>query len=353
MRSNKDPTQPKKQKTKNKNQESYLNYGFIVAGDSHSPSPLCIICGNRLSNEAMKPSKLLLHMETKSPVLKDKPLEFFKRKKREHEKQKQLLKATTSSNVFALRVSFLAANRIAKAKKPFTIGEKLILPAAKDIGHELLGEAAVQKVVRVPLLASTITRRIDEIAEDNEAQLLERINESPWYAIQVDAPTDVDNKATMLVFVRYIFQKDVHEDMLCALLLPINTTAVELFKFLNDYISRKLNCSFCVGICTDRAAATTGQLSGFTTQVKEVASECESTHCVIHREVLASRKMSPELNVLQDVIKIINHIKVHALNSHLFAQLCEEMDTEHTCLLLYTGVRWLSKGRSPVRVFEL
>ena len=129
-------------------------------------------------------------------------------------------------------------------------------------------------------------------------------------------------KPTVLVSVRCIFQEDVHEDMLCALLLPTSTTAVELFKSSNDYISGKLNWSFCVGICMDRAAATAGWLSGFTTRVKEVASECESTHCVIHRELLASRKMSPELNnVLQDVIKIINHIKVHALNSHLFVQL--------------------------------
>ena len=56
--------------------------------------------------------------------------------------------------------------------------------------------------------------------------------------------------------------------------------------------------------------------------------------------------MSPELiSVLQDVITIINRIKVHALNSRLFAQLCEEMDAEHICLLLYTEVTWLSKGR--------
>ena len=141
----------------------------------------------------------------------------------------------------------------------------------------------------------------------------------------------------MLVFVQYIFQENVHEDMLCALLLPANTTAAELFKSLNGYLSGKLNWSFCVSVYMDGAAAMTGWLSGFTTRVKEVASECESTHCVICREMLASRKMSPELNnVLQDVIKIINHIKVHALNSCLFAQLCEEMDAEHTRLLLYT-----------------
>ena len=106
----------------------------------------------------MKPSKLICYMETKHLALKDKPLEFFKRKQCEHEEQKQLLKATTSSNVSALRASFLVANRIAKAKKPFTIGEELILPDAKDIRRELLGEAAVQKVARVPLSGSTITR---------------------------------------------------------------------------------------------------------------------------------------------------------------------------------------------------
>ena len=71
------------------------------------------------------------------------------------------------------------ANFIAKAKKPFTIGEELTLPAAKDICCELLGEVAHQKVACVPLSASTITRWIDEIAEDVEAQLLERMNESP------------------------------------------------------------------------------------------------------------------------------------------------------------------------------
>ena len=48
-----------------------------------------------------------------------------------------------SSNVSALRASFLVANHIVKVKKPFTVGEELMLPAAKDICHALLGEASV------------------------------------------------------------------------------------------------------------------------------------------------------------------------------------------------------------------
>ena len=97
----------------------------------------------------------------------------------------------------------------------------------------------------------------------------------------------------------------MHEDILCTFFLPTNTTAAELFKSLNDSISGEL---------------------------KEVSSECESIHCVIHEEM-------------------VNHIKVYAHNSCLLMQLCEEMNSEYTHLLLYKEVRWLSKGRSLARVF--
>ncbi|GFT20206.1 SCAN domain-containing protein 3 [Trichonephila clavipes] len=173
--------------------ESYLKYGFVGTGDSHKPKPLCIVCGDQFSNEAMKPSRLLRHLNAKHP--------------REN----------------ALRASYLVANRIAKAKKPFNIGEELIMPATKDICRELLGEPAVEKIAHVPLLADSVTKRIEEIAEDVEAQMFKRINASPWYALQVDESTDID-KAILLAYVRYLYQEDVHEDLLCALPLPTNTT---------------------------------------------------------------------------------------------------------------------------------
>ena len=86
----------------------------------------------------------------------------------------------------------------------------------------------------------------------------------------------------------------MHQNMLCVLSLPTNTTDAELFKSLNDYISEKLNWSFGVGICMDGAAAMSRRLSGLTARVKELALECQATHFVIHREMPASRKISPE-----------------------------------------------------------
>lgn len=51
------------------------------------------------------------------------------------------------------------------------------------------------------MLPSLLTqlRRIDEIAEDVERQLFERLSESPWHAIQVDESPDAENQAISLV----------------------------------------------------------------------------------------------------------------------------------------------------------
>ena len=98
-RANDETADKKRAAFKRKHQESYFKYRCIATGDSHYSSLLCIICGDQLSDEAIKASSLLHHVETKRPALKDKPLEFFKRKNRKHKEQQQLLKVTTSSNV--------------------------------------------------------------------------------------------------------------------------------------------------------------------------------------------------------------------------------------------------------------
>ena len=57
--------------------------------------------------------------------------------------------------------------------------------------------------------------------------------------------------------------------------------------------------------------------------------------------------------VLNNVIKMIDFVRTNSLNTCLFEQLCEEMDAEQKCLPLPTEVRWLFRGKSLNRVFEL
>ena len=83
------------------------------------------------------------------------------------------MRVITSIKENAIRASHLVTNRTAKTKKPFTISEELIFPSTKDICRDILGEAAVQKVAHVTMSASTVTRRIEERAEDIDTVVAE------------------------------------------------------------------------------------------------------------------------------------------------------------------------------------
>lgn len=58
---------------------------------------------------------------------------------------------------------------------------------------------------------------------------------------------------------------------------------------------------------------------------------------MIHRQALMVKYLEPTLEaVMHDVIKIVNFIKGHALNTRLFRELCQDGEAEYTDLLYYT-----------------
>ena len=68
----------KKRKISRKYDSSYLKFGFIQKpGNELNPCPLSIVCCASLSNDAMEPSKLEKHLQSKHPDLAKKPLEYF------------------------------------------------------------------------------------------------------------------------------------------------------------------------------------------------------------------------------------------------------------------------------------
>ena len=61
--------------------DSCLKFGFIQCPDNGQlPRPQCFICATVLGNEAIKPSLLIRHLNTKHSVLINKDIEFFMRK---------------------------------------------------------------------------------------------------------------------------------------------------------------------------------------------------------------------------------------------------------------------------------
>jgi hypothetical protein len=103
----------------------------------------------------------------------------------------------------------------------------------------------------------------------------------------------------------------VTEDMLCVSVLPTQTT--EIFKATDNLIEKKeLERRNCIGFCTDGAACITGRHSEVAAKIKEVAgANMVLTHCFIHKEHLAAKKVAPELNEsLSHLLKLLIILKI-------------------------------------------
>ncbi|GFV59129.1 zinc finger BED domain-containing protein 5 [Trichonephila clavipes] len=97
-----------------------------------------------------------------------------------------------------------------------------------------------------------------------------------------------------------------------------------------------------------------GRFKSIQALVKQKSPLCIWTHCMIHRESLASKEISPGLNiVLMTVVTVVNYIKMRPLKSRIFSGLCKDMGAVHSSLLFYCEARWLSRGKFLQRVYEL
>ena len=335
--------------SKRKYSDAFLDIGFI----EKDSKPQCVICLKVLSNECMKRSKLLRHFNSEHASHRGKPTEYFQRRKQDLEEQRRILTSRPLNEVTV--VSYKIAHRVAKAGKSFDIVEKIVYPCIEDTVKTLFGEKELKKVREIPRSARTIVRRLQDMSDDVRLQLLDKIRRSPFFAVQFDESTDCANVAQLLCFVRFLDKDEMRDDMLFCAPLVGRATSKEIFgAFERATSNMNLNWNKCVGICTDGAPNMTGCNKGFVELFLTVAPNAKWTHCIIHRQALASKAMPAELkNIMDACVKVVNFIKSNKTNSRLFKLLCDETDAEHHQLLMHTEVRWLSRGNMLGRLFSL
>ena len=255
----------------------------------------------------------------------------------------------------ATAASYKASYRIALAGEAHTIGESLIKPIMTDVASCVLDEESVEKLKTVSLSNNTVGRRIDDIPRNIETQLISRLRDCDAYALQLDESTDVAGLAILLVFVRYPFDKRIEDDLLICKSLELRTAGSDIFNAIDDFIkAHDISWEKCILVRSDGAKSMTRKLNGAVTKIKNVAKNCKSLHCIIHRYALVTKKMSPSLEkVLDEAVQIVNFIKSRPLQNRVFKQMCESMDSGHKSLLLHTEIRWLSRGKVLTRIFEL
>ncbi|GFW67281.1 histone-lysine N-methyltransferase SETMAR [Trichonephila clavipes] len=134
--------------------QEYLNFGFTITEVNGEEKPLCVICSKILAADSMKPNKLKRHFETLH----------------------------------------------ARCKKPHTIAEELILPAAIEIVETMFGDNFAKELQSIPLSNDTVSRRIDDIAEDVEQQLFGKLRDKV-FSIQLDEATDSNKDAHFIAWI--------------------------------------------------------------------------------------------------------------------------------------------------------
>jgi hypothetical protein len=180
-----------------------LTFGFTYIGEEIAPVPQCVISYETLSNHSMQPSLLMRHLETKHGDLKHKLLEYFQRKLSDLSASKGQIMSFSGVNIKAVEASYKVSLRIAKAGKPLTIGESLLLPAAKDMASSVSGEKVAKQLESIPLSKDIVSRRTADMASNVKEQFIEKVDASKYFSIQLDESTAASNRAHILRFIRF------------------------------------------------------------------------------------------------------------------------------------------------------
>ena len=212
----------------------------------------------------------------------------------------------------ALLASYQVAHRIVKCKKLHTIAEELILPAAVDLATTMIGERAAQKLILVSLPNDTMCRRIDDMAEDIHDLLIDQIKERE-FSLQLDEATDNSRDAHLICYVWFVdfSEQNLVKELLFCKPIELGFRDIDLFNIIDNFISKNnLDWEKCISISTEGAKAMSGSCCGLRSLIEERAPMAKWTHCMIYREALVARELSPTLGETVEVItKIINYIK--------------------------------------------
>ena len=190
-----DSSTTKKKRSKRSYDPKYLAYGFTWTGEEDHPKPQCVLCYKILANESFKPCKLQRHLEGDHPEFKTKSLAFFEKKKNELGGEQRAMKKATTANEKGLHASYIVADWIAKTGKPHTLAESFWLPCTKDVVSVVFGQSTADQLATIPLSDDTISRRIDSMADDVKSQVVEKLKQSPYFAIQLDETTDIQGRS--------------------------------------------------------------------------------------------------------------------------------------------------------------
>ena len=179
--------------------------------------------------------------------------------------QKHVVKTGTCT-----KVSYLIAEKLAKKGKPLVDGE--LIKECIVIAFNEYCPDKVNLVKETCLSHQTIGRRIDDLGDNIEGTLKNKLSACVLYSLALDESTDQSDTAQLVIFNREIDENfNIIEEMLDLCHIKGTTTGKDIYEFVNLSLHKfNIDRKNIYSITTDGAPALTGKHNGFITLSKNL-----------------------------------------------------------------------------------
>lgn len=339
--------------------EAWTNLYFFVESNAKC---LCLICGETVAVpkvENVKRHYTLKHAATHNRYEGDQRKEKVLLLQRNLVSQQNIFRKMDDGSKKYTKVSLVIAEKIARNMKPFSEGD--FVKECITSAIQILCPEKEKDIKCVSLSRNTITRRIEELAKNSKMQLNELCKNFETYSIAIDESTDITDTPQLAIFVRGVDSSfNITEELLALCPMEGNCTGAALFKEIDTAFEKAgLTYDRLVGIATDGAPAMIGKeqgLRGFIRRKLESLNVSKDQilwyHCIIHQESLCSKIIQCD-HVMNNVVKAINFIRSRALNHRQFRSFLDEINAEFSGIPYFTEIRWLSRGRTLKRFYDI
>ena len=160
----------------------------------------------------------------------------------ENAKKQQLDKTEKQyqQSVGIVTASYEIALLVAKNKKPHTIAEEFIMPAAKMLVKHVIGDEAVSKLNSTSMSNNMIQQHITEMSTDIKEQVITEVQGSKYgFAIQLVESTDMPNYAQLLVYVCYATKDAIRSELLLINEMRTTTKGEDVFELVDNFFKKK------------------------------------------------------------------------------------------------------------------
>ena len=227
--------------------------------------------------------------------------------------QQGLFTKLHTSRDAAVSTSYVISHKIARKSKALSDGEfikECLLDSVALICPEKKGSFE-----NVSLSRRTVTRMIEDIAENLELQLKNRVVAFDCFSLALDKSCDVCDTAQLLIFLRGItadFQ--ITEELAAMKSMKGTSTVNDLFREVSACLDMLgLKWEELVGAMTDGCQNLTGKNGGPLKRMQDKVTEINPgqrftfLHCIIHQEVLCKTVLKMK-HIVDTVTKTVNFI---------------------------------------------